>query len=71
MKTTKCRACDATIFFIKTKASKAAPLDAKPQKRWIEYGDDLWGLVDTYESHFSTCPEAAAFRKKTKVDCDE
>lgn len=45
-------------------------LDAKPEKRVvIEYpsGDrskPIGKVVDTYMSHFSTCPDADKFRKR-------
>jgi hypothetical protein len=43
------------------------PLDAKPEKRIVlEQRDGMHPLarvVDTYVSHFSTCPNAAQHRK--------
>ena len=44
------------------------PLDAKPEKRVIvvgrdETGDELAAVVDTYVSHFVTCPEAKQHRR--------
>ena len=64
----KCRSCGAEIIWIKTPEGKSMPLDAKPEKRWVEnvadgHGVDYWGLEDTYVSHFATCPDAAKFRK--------
>jgi hypothetical protein len=50
---------------VKTKASKLMPLDAKPEKRWVLYeGDQSARLVDTYVSHYATCPDAERWRKR-------
>ena len=68
-----CPACKAEIFFIKTPAGKAAPLDAKPVKVWVgrvlKVSDDLslpvhWALIEAHTSHFATCPFADRFRKQ-------
>lgn len=45
------------------------PVDAKPEKRIVlddvRFGDDppTARVVDTYVSHFATCPKAERFRK--------
>lgn len=76
MKTIKCRACDADIFFAPTAAGKSVPLDAKPVENGNYFLDDggiarvigkgQFTLVarELYLSHFATCPDAQRFRKK-------
>lgn len=67
-----CRTCGAPIVWIVTPAGKAHPVDAKPEKRWIVQNEITDGptaglsgtLVDTYVSHFATCPQAAEHRRK-------
>ena len=70
--TVKCKGCNADIAFITTPAGKKHPINPKPEKRWIcmQYKSkegkvikNDWMLVDTHESHFSTCPFAGNFRK--------
>ncbi|MGH9158170.1 MAG: hypothetical protein ACRD1K_20570 [Acidimicrobiales bacterium] len=51
-------------------SGKAAPLDAKPEKRIVivegEYpGSYLADVLDTYVSHFATCPSASKFRRSS------
>jgi hypothetical protein len=51
------------------KTGKPMPLDAKPEKRVIvvgrdEAGEELAALVDTFTSHFVTCPEAREHRRR-------
>lgn len=73
---TRCRGCDAPIYWIKTQAGKSHPLNPTPEKRWVEYWPDgnpdlkTWQLIDTYTSHFATCPAADQFRKKKTLDPD-
>jgi hypothetical protein len=51
------------------KTGKPMPLDAKPEKRVIvvghfgDAGEDLGAVVDTYTSHFVTCPQAEEHRR--------
>jgi len=65
----KCRSCKAEIIWAATESGRAMPLDAKPEKRFVLMeiqggGADEAVAVDTYVSHFATCPEADKFRKK-------
>lgn len=65
----KCSSCGADILWIKTMTGKAMPLNAKPEKRVVLLTNDVTGLQrgdvrDTYVSHFASCPQADAFRKK-------
>ncbi len=66
-----CRSCGAAIRWVQTEAGKRMPVDAKPEKRLVidplavRLGADTptARVVDTFASHFSTCPNAAAHRK--------
>jgi len=65
----KCKSCGAEIEWIKTKAGKNAPIDAKPVKVYIEAPDligheNRWILISAFTSHFATCPDADKFRRK-------
>lgn len=61
----KCKSCGADIVWKKTQAGKPVPLNP-PEKRFIDQdgGRVYVMLVDTYVSHFATCPNAAQHRKK-------
>ena len=69
----KCKSCDAVIIWAETEKGTRIPLNIKPEKRFILTGDGSWGdtqvatMVDTYVSHFATCPDAGKFRKKQQV----
>lgn len=64
-----CSGCGAAIVWVVTRAGKRMPVDAKPEKRVVL--DDVHAtgeppqaqVVDTYVSHFATCPKAQRFRK--------
>lgn len=62
----KCKGtdCGAEIIWIKTEAGKNHPVDRKPEKRWVLTLSGAWKLVDTYGTHFNTCPAEAMFRGK-------
>jgi len=63
-----CSSCGAEIIWTVTVAGKRMPVDAKPEKRVVlkqNEGDPLTPLsrvVDTFISHFATCPHAARHR---------
>lgn len=58
----QCRGCGADILWALTEAGKRVPLDAKPEKRFIKADlSPQVRLVDTYLSHFVTCPDASKF----------
>lgn len=77
METTTCRACGKRIFFAKTPAGKAIPLNAEPDPAGnvalrdglavVLGGEALAAARATGEelrtSHFADCPAAARFRK--------
>ena len=57
----KCRGCGAEIVWARTDRGRDIPLDAKPEKRFeLSHGHAT--LMDTYVSHFVTCPKAKEFR---------
>ena len=79
----RCRACGAGIWWLKTTAGKRMPMSDQPVafvpgdgkkvfytedgvqhhgRRWTQ-GEDVYHDMG-YESHFATCPEAGAFRRK-------
>ena len=73
-KVVKCRSCKADIIFIKH-GKKFHPVNVNPKKLFVfikEYYDLMesgaWQLVDAYESHFATCPDAAKWRKDGKKE---
>lgn len=68
-----CRSCGAKIIFAQTENGKTIPVDAAPQKRVVlSPADDgahylpneppVARVIDTYVSHFATCPNAAQRR---------
>jgi hypothetical protein len=69
MTTSTCTGCGAAIVWVVTEAGKRMPVDAKPEKRVVL--DDVHPVgegprarvVDTYVSHFVTCPERDRFRR--------
>jgi hypothetical protein len=64
----KCRSCGAEIFWAITPTGKRAPIDAKPERRFILHpGEDnvLRASIQlTYQSHYATCPQAKYWRSK-------
>jgi hypothetical protein len=65
---TNCKGCGAEIEWSKTEAGKAVPLNRPPEKRFImlmHHGEGEYvKLVETWVSHFATCPKASEFRNK-------
>ncbi len=65
-----CRSCGAAIVWAVTENGKRMPLDAKPEKRLVREGRQeppLVRVVDTYTSHFTSCPNADQHRKAPKL----
>lgn len=61
-----CKSCGAPVIWGKTEQGRAIPLDAKPLKRFVAVTTGtppLMKLLDTYATHFFTCPEAKKHRK--------
>jgi len=65
-----CRSCGAEIFWATTLAGRSMPIDPIPLKRIIlgppsgESAQQRCKVIDTYESHYATCPNALEHRKK-------
>ena len=70
-----CKSCGAEIIWIETRRGMKHPVDAKPETRWIEkevpgqYNDGMsaqymWVLMDTFISHFATCPQSKQWSDK-------
>ena len=65
---TNCRSCDAEIKWIKLRPMmKAHPVDPVPKKvivlgDVISDGSPVGKIVDGYETHFATCPDAGKWR---------
>lgn len=67
----QCRSCGAEIVWAETEKGRRVPLDAKTERRAIV--DELGRrapneplrvkVVETYVSHFATCPHAAQHRR--------
>lgn len=59
-----CKSCGAAVLFVRTAGGKSMPVDAKPEKR-IVLGSrtQVAHVLDTYVSHFATCPNADQHRR--------
>lgn len=60
-----CRSCGKAIIWVATSTGKKMPLDAEPERRFVlESGTDpmVGRIRNTYQSHFSTCPQADRWR---------
>lgn len=54
-----CRSCGAEIRWVLTHATGARmPLDYKPESRLVIGRSGRAHVVETYTSHFATCPQA-------------
>jgi len=75
MNKSKCSSCGAEVYWVVTPNGKRMPLDVNP---WMiaVFGDrskdgvtidseNVDRFVRGYNSHFSSCPNAAAHRSKT------
>ncbi len=63
-----CRTCGQPIIWCATESGKRMPLDAEPEKRFVldPSSDPMTGRMrNTYQSHFSTCPQAREHRKES------
>lgn len=67
----RCRSCNEEIRWITTPAGKQHPINAKPNMQWVLLHNlvkqqEEWNLLETYESHFATCPQGKLWSKKDK-----
>ncbi len=58
-----CRACGATIMFVRTENGKSHPVNVKPVRIWVDDGQH-YKQVSGYMTHFATCTDPGRFRKK-------
>jgi hypothetical protein len=56
----KCKACQAPIYWLKTKKGKSMPVDAG------SYNDEAEYVHGKHVPHWSTCPHAQDFHKRTE-----
>lgn len=56
----RCRSCGAAIVWVRTTSGKAMPVNAGSATV-----GDLTFEPGRHVSHFSTCPDASKFRRKT------
>lgn len=74
---TRCRGCDAPIFFAKHHESgRAMPVSVKSaEKMLVPYwrdGSIQYRIMDVYLSHYADCPAASMFKpKKEEEDAEE
>jgi hypothetical protein len=67
-----CRSCKSPVVWALMPSGKWNPMDAKPERRFIlNPGED--GVLraesqPTYQSHYSTCPQAAEWRKRKDTE---
>ena len=59
-----CKGCGVEVGWGVTSKDKKVPLDLPPEKRYIEGRSGKYIVVDTFTSHFATCPQADQFRKE-------
>lgn len=70
----RCRSCDAPVVWKRTEAGKAMPIDPAPvaggnvvllddDQVHVLHADESADGVDTYVSHFATCPNAKGHRR--------
>lgn len=60
----KCKSCQADVIWAETEFGRRMPLDAKPERRFVLSDGESARFVDTYQSHFATCPQADSWRGK-------
>lgn len=63
----QCRSCKAAVVWAKMPSGKWSIFDAKPERRFIlRPGPDGVTQAEaqpTFQSHFATCKDAAAWRR--------
>jgi hypothetical protein len=71
--TSRCRGCEATILWARTKTGSRIPLDAEPTRagnvafvdgyaRVFPKGHEFPQSAEVYMPHWATCPKADSFR---------
>ena len=60
-----CKSCGAAVIWGQTAEGKRIIMNEKPEKRYVVYGNaQLVKMVNTFISHFATCPDADKWRNK-------
>lgn len=62
----KCKSCNADVVWVETEFGKRMPLNAKTERRFVIEDGERARYVETYASHFSTCPQADSWRGGNK-----
>ncbi|HUT56645.1 MAG TPA: hypothetical protein VNA25_02095 [Phycisphaerae bacterium] len=60
-----CHSCGRAIVWEVTFKGARVPLDHPPEKRYVRNDEGKMVIVDTWLSHFATCPQAQDWRKKS------
>lgn len=60
-----CKSCGAPILWVRTEAGASMPLNLPAQPRIVLVpSTGAARVMDTYASHFASCPNATEHRKK-------
>lgn len=59
-----CKSCGASIIWVNSEKGRKMPLDLRPISVWCRNNDGTITHVRGHQSHFGTCPNAEAHRKK-------
>ncbi len=62
MSAATCKGCGAPIVWGVTEAGNKVPLDPS-ERRYVEIDEGRLRIVDTWVSHFATCPKSDDFRR--------
>lgn len=63
----QCRSCQADVTWYKTKAGKWTPFNGSPTpatQLGLMDGEVIFGTLPAAANHFTTCPDAATWRKR-------
>lgn len=63
----ECRSCGADVTWYKTKAGKWTPFNGTPKPETqpgLMDGEAIYGVIPAAANHFTTCPDAATWRKR-------
>lgn len=65
MNESRCKGCGAGILWVEMASGKKMPVDATPVSM-VEVKEGIGQVIHVYVPHWSTCPGADSFRKKSK-----
>ena len=67
LKRSSCKSCGADVYWLKQIDGKDVIVDTDPVKVFVEVASEgpqrVYSLRIGYQSHFSSCPDAAQWRK--------